>query len=100
MKCPDGKKLSWGEKCDLQDDCPVTKSSYSAISFNCSAPSNGHCPQGKYFSKVCHVNFSNDNAAKNKMNTSEFADQYCSKGKGKPCKLSHGPFYHQCFEKL
>ena len=98
MNCPDGQRLSWGQKCDVQNDCPANKFSISAISSNCSAPGNVHCPQGRRFSKVCHVNFSNDNAAKNKMNTSEFADQYCSKGK--PCKLSHGPFYHQCFEKL
>ena len=96
VNCPDGQKLSWGQKCDVQDDCPVNAGwIVSAISSNCSAPDNVHCPQGRWFSKVCQVDFSNDHAGKNATNSSKFANQYCYSGK--PCKLSHGPFYHQCY---
>ena len=97
MNCPDGQKLSWGEKCDVQDDCPVFKWSFSAISSDCSAPDNVHCPQGRYFSKVCHVDFSNNSAGKNVINSWKFAEKYCSYKYGEPCKPSHGPFYHQCY---
>ena len=96
MNCPDGQRLSWGEKCDVQDECPLSSRSYSAISSNCSAPGNVHCPQGNSFSKVCHVDFSNNSAGKNVINSSKFAAQYCG-SLGEPCKPSHGPFYHQCY---
>ena len=102
MNCPDGQRLSWDQKCDVQDECPLNKWSISAISSDCSAPGNFHCPQGNRFSKVCHVEFSNENAGKNAKNASKFAEQYCdrywAKPWGKPCKPSHGPFYHQCFQ--
>ena len=96
VNCTDGQKLSWGEKCDVQDDCPVSDFGHSAISSDCSAPDNVHCPQEEFFSKVCQVDISNDYAGKNMTNSSKFAKQYCGLI-GKTCKPSHGPFHHQCY---
>ena len=98
MNCPDGQKLSLDQKCDVQDSCPVNKWSFSAISSSCSAPGNVHCPQGEDFSKVCHVDSSNDKAGKNRKNSYEFAKQHCGPWNAKPCKpSSHVPFYYQCY---